>query len=73
MSHSKVGSGIGDGCQGRAESSHGCVSRPGESVGAKQGSMLGVLRNLAASGLELRHGFEDHNWYSKWVKRGHVV
>lgn len=73
MSHSKVGSGIGDGCQDRAESSHGCVSKRGESVGAKQGSMLGVLRNLAASGLELRHGFEDHNWYSKWVKRGHVV
>ena len=72
MSHSEVGSGIGDGCQDRASFSHGFVSRPGES-GAEQSSRLSALRNLAASGLELSHGFEGHNWYSKWVKRGHVV
>lgn len=73
MSHSKVGSGIGMDVRIGAELVMGVCPSGGESVGAKQGSMLGVLRNLAASGLELRHGFEDHNWYSKWVKRGHVV
>ena len=33
------------------------VSRPGESAGARQGSMLSVLRNLTASRLDLRQGF----------------